>query len=78
MLDVKRAFASAVHAAKLEGVTPHTLKHTAITWAIQNGATTWEAAGFFATSQETIEKVYGHHSPSFMESAREAMENPRK
>lgn len=78
VLDVKRGFASAVSAAKLDGVTPHTLKHTAITWAIQNGATTWEAAGFFATSQETIEKVYGHHSPSFMESARAAMENPRK
>ncbi|MCB5409671.1 tyrosine-type recombinase/integrase [Pseudogemmobacter faecipullorum] len=76
--DVKRAFIKAVAEAGLASVTPHTLKHTAITWAMQNGVTTWEAAGYFATSQETIEKVYGHHSPGFMESARRAMENPRK
>ncbi len=76
--DVKRAFAKATSDAGLLDVTPHTLKHTAITWAMQNGATTWEAAGFFATSQETIEKVYGHHSPAFMETARKAIENPRK
>ena len=75
---MKRAFIKAVGEANLQAVTPHTLKHTAITWAMQNGVTTWEAAGFFATSQETIEKVYGHHSPGFMESARRAMENPRK
>lgn len=74
--DVKRAFMKA--ASAMEGVTPHTLKHTAITWAMQGGVTTWEAAGFFATSQETIEKVYGHHSPSFMETARKAIESPRK
>lgn len=78
VVDVKRAFIKAVGEANLQAVTPHTLKHTAITWAMQNGVTTWEAAGFFATSQETIEKVYGHHSPGFMESARRAMENPRK
>lgn len=78
VLDVKRAFAKAVTEAGLDQVTPHTLKHTAITWAMQNGVTTWEAAGFFATSQETIEKVYGHHSPGYMESARKAMESPRK
>lgn len=76
--DVKRAFAKAAGEAGLTGVTPHILKHTAITWAMQNGITTWEAAGYFATSQETIEKVYGHHAPDFMESARKAMESPKK
>lgn len=76
--DVKRAFAKAAESAGLDDVTPHTLKHTAITWAMQNGITTWEASGFFATSQETIERVYGHHSPGFMEAARQAMERPRK
>ncbi|WP_230796825.1 tyrosine-type recombinase/integrase [Salipiger marinus] len=76
--DVKRAFAKAVSEAGLDGVTPHTLKHTAITWALQNGASTWDAAGFFATSPETIERVYGHHSPAHQRSAVAAVERARK
>jgi integrase len=76
--DPKRGFAKAAKAAGLEGVTPHTLKHTAITWALQNGVSAWDASGFFATSPETIEKVYGHHAPDFMQSAKAAMERRRK
>ena len=72
--DVKRSFARIVKDAELTGVTPHTLKHTAITWNLQGGATIWDAAGFFATSAATIEKIYGHHSPSFQESALKAAE----
>lgn len=76
--DVKRSFSRSAKDAGLAGVTPHTLKHTAVTWALQNGATTWDAAGFFATSQATIEKTYGHHSTDFMESALNAVEKRRK
>lgn len=76
--DVKRAFAKAVETADLSGCTPHTLKHTAITWALQNGAEIWQAAGYFATSPETIEKVYGHHSPAYQETAKRAVESRGK
>ena len=72
--DVKRAFSKAVAEADVSPCTPHTLKHTAITWALQNGASVWDAAGFFATSAETIEKVYGHHSPNFQATALKAVE----
>ena len=72
--DVKRSFARAVADAGLSGVTPHTLKHTAITWALQRGATAWDCAGFFATSPETIVKTYGHHSPEFQQTALRAVE----
>lgn len=57
----------------LSDVTPHTLKHTAITWSLQNGASIWDAAGYFSTSAATIEKHYGHHSPDHQESAVRAM-----
>lgn len=57
----------------LSDVTPHTLKHTAITWALQRGATMWDVAGYFGTSIETIERVYAHHAPDHMKSAVEAM-----
>ena len=55
-------------------VTPHTLKHTAITWMLQAGASVWDAAGYFGTSPDTIERVYGHHSPDFQKSAVDALE----
>lgn len=57
----------------LTGVTPHTLKHTAITWAIQRGATIPDAASFFATSAATIERTYWHHSEDHQKTAVEAM-----
>lgn len=61
----------------LSDVTPHTLKHTAITWALQRGASVWDAAGYFSTSVETIERTYGHHSPNHQETAVQAL-NRRK
>ena len=59
-------------------LTPHILKHTAITWAMQNGASMEDAASFFSTSTDTIERVYWHHSPFCQESAVEAINNPVK
>lgn len=58
----------------LQDVTPHTLKHTAITWAMQRGADKWATAGYFGTSIETIERTYGHHHADHMASAVEAMD----
>lgn len=55
--------------------TPHTLKHTAITWAIEGGASMADAAGFFATSAQTIERVYWHRSPHFQAGAVGAIES---
>lgn len=54
-------------------ITPHVLKHTAITWALQRGASIWDAAGYFSTSPETIQRVYGHHSPDHQSTAVAAM-----
>lgn len=62
--SVKKAFARCVAAAGLEGkVTPHTLRHTAISWALQNGAPMWEVSDFFGVTPEVINRVYGHHCP---------------
>ena len=73
--DIKTAWAAACEAAGLDGVTPHTLRHTAITWSLQRGASLWDASGYFGASVETIERVYGHHSPQHQESARRAMDS---
>jgi integrase len=70
--DLTRGFASACGRAGLIGVTPHTLRHTCATWLMQRGVPKWEAAGFLGMSVETLEAVYGHHSPDYLKSAAEA------
>lgn len=69
--DIKTAWTTI--AASMPDVTPHTLRHTAITWAMQRGARVWDVAGYFGVSVEMIEKTYGHHHPDHQSSAREAM-----
>lgn len=67
--DIKTAFSYSRKKANLEEVTPHSLKHTAITWAIQKGLTVEDAADYFDTSAETISKTYYHHSPHYQDRA---------
>lgn len=66
---IEKAFRGACRDAGLEGVTPHTLRHSACTWLLRNGATIWEAAKFLGMSAEMVERVYGHHSPQFQANA---------
>jgi len=66
--SVRKSFAAAVKAAGIERhLTPHILRHTAATWAMQNGADRWDAAGFLGMSPELLDRVYGHHHPDFQE-----------
>jgi integrase len=76
--SVKSAFASAVARAGLAGqISPHSLRHTAATWLMQNGAPIWDAAGFLGMSEATLRRVYGHHHPDFMKGAVAALERGR-
>ena len=65
----RRGFARACLYAHLDGVTPHTLKHTSITWMLQRGVSTWEAAGYYGTSEAVIRNVYGHHATDYLRAA---------
>ena len=69
--DIKIGFSAACKRAGLEAsgsdrITPHTLKHTAISWAMQSGADVWRLAEYFATSMQTLLSVYGHHHPEHL------------
>src|SRR5262245_3081269 len=71
---VRKGFAAAVRAAGLDStVTPHVLRHTAATWAMQNGADLWQAAGFLGMTVELLQGRYGHHHPDFQCEAAEAV-----
>lgn len=71
---IKATFDAACRRAGLADVSPHTLKHTAITWAFQKGMTMEDAVDFFATSAATLERVYRQHSPHYQDRAIASME----
>ncbi|MCJ2132220.1 tyrosine-type recombinase/integrase [Methylobacterium sp. E-045] len=72
--DVDKAFRHARADAGLsDDVTPHVLKHTAVTWAMHHGVSKEEAASFFSTTVDTIERVYWHHHPDFQREAAKRM-----
>ena len=57
----------------LENVTPHILRHTAVTWAMQAGADPYAAANFFGMSLDILQRVYGHHHPEHQRAVGEAL-----
>jgi integrase len=71
--SVRKAFAKAAEDAGLESVTPHVLRHTAVTWAMQNGADPYDASDFFGMTLEVLMRVYGHHHPDHQKGVGEAL-----
>ncbi|MEO0342356.1 MAG: site-specific integrase [Pseudomonadota bacterium] len=67
--DIDTSFATACKKANISGVKPHVLKHTAVTHAFRKGMTLTDAVEFFATSSQTLEPTYRHHSPLYQENA---------
>lgn len=46
-------------------VTPHTFKHTAITWMVQAGMPLSTISDLTNTSEKILRKVYSHHRPDY-------------
>lgn len=72
--SIKTGVRRAAERAGLDGVSPHVLKHTAITWGVMKGMDLEDAAEFFDTQPDTIRKHYWHHSPKHQQRAVEIME----
>ncbi|MGZ9106077.1 MAG: ABC transporter permease, partial [Rhodoplanes sp.] len=71
---IVKAFRRAVADAGLDSeVTPHTLRHTAASWGMQNGADHGELADYLGMTIETLRRVYGHHDPNYLSDARDAI-----
>jgi integrase len=60
---VVRAFTRHAKAAGLEGVTPHTLRHTFATWAAQAGVPLFQIGGVLGQSIQTTTARYAKHNP---------------
>jgi integrase len=70
---IKHGFSSSASRAGLVDVTPHVLRHTAVTWMLQAGVTIWEVAGMAGMTTEVVETTYGHHSPEYQKAAARAL-----
>jgi integrase len=70
---IKHAFHDAAARAGLVGVTPHCLRHTAVTWQLQAGVPVWEVAGFVGMDAQMVQEVYGHHHSEHTRRASKAL-----
>jgi integrase len=61
--SITKGFRAACVRAELKKVTPHTLRHTAISWAVQRGESRSEVSEYVNLSMETMDAVYAHHDP---------------
>jgi integrase len=68
---IKQTWDKACERAGLEGVTPHTMRHTRATWLMQKGIDPWQAAGHLGMSPEVLHKHYAKHHPNFQREAAE-------
>lgn len=72
--SVRHGIAAACRRAGLEGVTPHTLRHTAATWMVQAGVSLDDVARFLGHSDtKMVRRVYGHHEPAWLAGAAAAL-----
>jgi integrase len=71
--SIKTGFRAAAQRAKLPGITPHVLRHTAITWMVQQGVPFVMISKYSALSMQMIEHQYGHHSSEWMREASKAL-----
>lgn len=68
--SIRNAFTKACKRAKLEKVTPYTLRHTGATLLLSIGVPIREVSGMLGhTEQQTTER-YGKHHPEFLSQAR--------
>lgn len=57
---LRNSWAAVAKASGLHDVTPHTLKHTAVSWMLMNGVKLSEVSMLTGTDMVTLERVYAH------------------
>lgn len=70
---IYKVFKRAANDAGVKDVSPHIMRHTAATWMIMDGVPLREIARFLGDTEEMVEKVYGKHSPQYLQRASKAL-----
>jgi integrase len=73
VLRVTKAFESIRDVAKLPDVSPHTLRHTSISWYLRAGVAISDVADYCGVSEVIIRRHYKHHMPGTFNQVFEAM-----
>ncbi len=74
VLSVKKSIAAAAKRARIKGVGPYVLRHTAGVWMAQAGVPMSEIAQFMGhTSTQVTERVYARYSPDHLRRAAGAL-----
>lgn len=60
---IVKGFRNACKHAGLDGVTPHTLRHTCATWQAQAGVDLHQIGGWLGHSDPRTTMIYAHHHP---------------
>ena len=71
--NIKRSFNTACRNAGLEDVTPHTLRHSCVTWLLLKSVSAWDVGEWVGMSEEMVRRRYGHHSPDHLHQAKAAL-----
>lgn len=66
---IRTYFETAARRARLDGVTPHILRHTWATWAAMAGVSLYEIAGVLGDTIATTERTYLKYCPQHLRSA---------
>ncbi|MFC3059641.1 tyrosine-type recombinase/integrase [Paenirhodobacter populi] len=73
--SIKKGFHTACENAKLKGITPHVLRHTAAVHMVEAGIPIAEVAQFLGHSNPTVTySTYGRFSPDHLRKAAEVLE----
>lgn len=68
--SIRSNFEALVEKCKFDKhVTPHVLRHTYATQALQNGISIWDVAGVLGDDPKTVQEHYGHHCPGYLKDA---------
>lgn len=71
---IRTGFEGIVRDAGLpDGITPHWLRHTCVTWLMERGVDMWEAAAYAGMTVKVLEDHYAHHRPDHQTAARAAL-----
>ena len=76
--SVRTGFREACRRAGLADVTPHILRHSGATWAVQEGIPLREVARMLGDSEATTERVYAKHAPEYLRRATGALQLAKK
>ena len=71
--SVKKSFAEACGRAGIADCSPHVLRHTSATHMVMGGVPLAEIARMLGDTEQTVERVYGKHSPDFLRRAADAL-----